>query len=78
MCHLAPLRDGGGLGQVFSQTNYKHGRGQAVTSLGKQEKTNRAPPHSPTGRTGVWGGTPCTGRDRLTPTRAGLDPDHSR
>lgn len=54
MCHLAPLRDWGGLRQVFSQTNYKHSRGQAVTSLGKQEKTNGAPPHSPTGRT--WGG----------------------
>lgn len=55
-CHL-------GLRQVFSQTSYKHGRGQAVTSLGTREKTNRAPPHCPTGRTGGGGG--CRGGHTL-------------
>lgn len=54
VCHLLatlhPSGTIGGWGSCCPQTSYKQGRGQAVTSLGKQGKTNR----SPTPQTHWW------------------------
>lgn len=51
VCHLlATLHPSGTAerwGRCCPETNYKQGRGQAVTSLGKQEKTNQSPTPQP-------------------------------
>lgn len=76
--HSTPLRDYRGLSRCCPQTNYKQGRGQAVTSLGKQEPTNQSPAsqtHWENWR-GGGAGNLSVGWNRLSPKpgRLGLHP----
>ena len=72
---LHPSGTVGGWGSCCPQTSYKQGRGQAVTSLSKQGKTNQSPtPQTHWWNWGVAGGRQWAGLLQTLQGETGCEP----